>query len=208
MSSDDQTQAQRLHEGDSAPYLSIAAPAYNEAEVIQKVVLYWGECLERMDLSGEIVLCNDGSTDGTKEILASLQEELPCLRVVGSEENHGYGAALATAIAACKGNYIATIDSDGQFDLMDIKNFLVEIEKEGVDGVVGYRVAKQDSPARVLADRCLNGIARALFGTRLRDTNCAKTGTKRSVAETAARGHRLCISDRRCACALKNTERN
>lgn len=134
MSSDEQSRASRPLDGDSGPYISVAAPAYNEEEVIRKMVMYWSECLDRLELDGEIVLCNDGSTDG-------------------------------------------------QFDLMEIKDFLAEIEKDGADGIVEYRVAKQDSLARVLADRCLNMIVRTLFGTRLRDTNYALKLVRRDLLQ-------------------------
>jgi len=153
--------------------LSVAAPVYNEEDAIEPVVRYWVSCIEQMGVAAEIVLCNDGSRDRTGEILERLRTEIPCLRVVGGDENHGYGHALATAIAACRGRYVATIDSDGQFDLMDVRPMLAAIEEKGYDGVSGFRVKKQDSFLRVVADRALNLIVRILFGTRLRDTNCA-----------------------------------
>jgi len=157
----------------SLPELSIASPVFNEEEVIEQVVSSWVKVVEELGVSAEIVLCNDGSTDATGEILERLQPQLPQLRVVGGTTNRGYGHALSTAISHCTGRFITTIDSDGQFDLADIGEFLALAKAESLDAVTGRRVRKQDSLARVLADRCLNLLVRMLFGTRLHDTNCA-----------------------------------
>jgi glycosyltransferase involved in cell wall biosynthesis len=153
--------------------LSIAAPCYNEADGIEAVVAEWDAVLAARPVSTEIVLCNDGSTDGTKEVLARLQARFPRLRVVDNAVNGGYGRALSCAIAATRGDYVATIDSDGQFDVADAFDLLEMIERDGYDAVTGWRMGKKDSVLRVLADRCMNLLVRALFGVRLRDTNCA-----------------------------------
>ena len=158
---------------DPRPRLSVAAPCYNEAEGIEAVVSEWDAVLATMAQPSEIVLCNDGSTDGTTEVLERLHARFPRLRVVHNANNSGYGRALSCAIAATRGDYIVTIDSDGQFDLTDAFRLLSELESGGYDGVTGWRRRKKDSLVRVLADRSMNLIVRTLFGTRLRDTNCA-----------------------------------
>lgn len=155
------------------PRLSVAAPCYNEAEGIEAVVTEWDGVLATMTEPSEIVLCNDGSTDGTGAVLDRLRTRFPRLHVIHNAQNGGYGRALSCAIAATRGEYIVTIDSDGQFDLGDAFSLLHELERGGYDGVTGWRMGKKDSAFRVLADRCMNLIVRALFGTRLRDTNCA-----------------------------------
>ncbi|MGH7803962.1 MAG: hypothetical protein ACREQJ_06405, partial [Candidatus Binatia bacterium] len=71
------------------------------------------------------------------------------------------------------GEFVATIDSDGQFDLADAEPLLDALEKEGFDLVTGFRSRKLDTPFRVLANHGLNWIVRLLFRVRLRDTNCA-----------------------------------
>lgn len=156
-----------------APRLSIAAPCYNEAEGIGEVLREWDAALDELDGPSEIVLCDDGSTDGTGRVLAALRDRFPRLRVVSHEVNGGYGRALSSAIDATRGEFVATIDSDGQFLVEDAIELLDVLEREDLDGVTGYRRRKRDTAVRVLADRTLNLIVRALFGLRLRDTNCA-----------------------------------
>jgi glycosyltransferase involved in cell wall biosynthesis len=158
---------------EATPRLSIAAPCYNEAEGIEAVVEDWDGILSARPDSTEIVLCNDGSTDGTGAVLERLQTRFPRLRVVNNPTNGGYGRALSSAIQATRGDYVATIDSDGQFDVADAFALLEELERGGYDAVTGFRMGKKDSAFRVLADRGMNLLVRVLFGTSLRDTNCA-----------------------------------
>lgn len=158
---------------DPPPWLSVAAPCYNEADGIAGVVAEWDAVLAAVPQPSEIVLCNDGSTDGTADVLAGLTARYPRLRVVSNPTNGGYGRALASAIAATRGTYVATIDSDGQFDLADAVDLVRELERGGYDGVTGWRMGKKDSALRVFADRCMNRMVRAMFGIDLRDTNCA-----------------------------------
>jgi dolichol-phosphate mannosyltransferase len=157
---------------EARPWLSVAAPCYNEADGIETVIAEWDSVLASTDKATEIVLCNDGSTDGTAELLERLRPRFARLRVVHNARG-GYGRALSSAIGSTRGDYVCTIDSDGQFDLADAFKLLGELERGGYDGVTGWRMGKKDSAARVLADRGMNVLVRFLFGTRLRDTNCA-----------------------------------
>lgn len=155
------------------PRLSVAAPCFNEAEGIEAVVAEWNAVLDTIPAPTEIVLCNDGSTDGTRQVLDRIGLRFPRLRVVHNATNGGYGRALSCAITATRGEYVATIDSDGQFDLADAVSLLAELERGGYDGVTGWRMGKKDSAFRVLADRGMNLLVRLMFGAHLRDTNCA-----------------------------------
>ncbi len=157
----------------STPFLSIASPCYNEADGISDVIHEWNKILDAFDFESEIVLCNDGSTDHTRVILEDLMRSCPRLRVVELPKNGGYGRALSTAINATRGDYIATIDSDGQFDLADAKRLLDVARERNCDFVTGYRHKKEDSMIRVLANHGLNLLVRIMFGVHLRDTNCA-----------------------------------
>ena len=153
--------------------LSIAAPCFNEAEGIAEVVKEWEGVLDGLPYESEIVICNDGSTDATGEILRSLEESGSRLRILELQTNSGYGRALSEAVNATRGDYVATIDSDGQFDLSDVTRLLAVAEEGDCDLVTGYREKKKDSLTRVLANRALNLLVRSMFGVRLEDSNCA-----------------------------------
>ncbi len=174
------------------PEISICAPAYNEEEGIAQVVRYWAEVIRNDGIRGQIVVANDGSTDRTLEILRGLQREIPFLVVVDYTPNGGYGYALSQAIAHADGDYVVTIDSDGQFDAAEYRLLLAELRRGGYDLVTGYRKGKRDTFVRVVADRGLNVLVRLMFGLRLRDTNCALKLLRRDVAQAIqieARGY-------------------
>lgn len=174
------------------PEISICAPAFNEEEGIAQVVRYWASVIHADGVRGQIVVANDGSMDRTLEILQGLQEKIPFLKIVDYKPNRGYGYALAQAIRAADGDYVVTIDSDGQFDAAEYRLLLAELQRGGHDLVTGYRKGKRDTFVRVLADRGLNVLVRLVFGLRLRDTNCALKLLRRDVAEALdieARGY-------------------
>ncbi len=153
--------------------ISVVAPAYNEQDNIENVVRHWESVLECCDYTSEIVITNDGSSDKTLEILHQLAKEFANLRIVNSEANCGYGAALSKAIYASKGEYVVTIDSDGQFELSDHRSLFEVCLENNLDAVTGYRMGKKDTLMRVIADRILNIIVRVLLGLKFKDTNCA-----------------------------------
>lgn len=165
----------------SHPYISVLSPAYNEAQIIEGVVKEWIEVLEKNDWEFEIVVVDDGSTDGTCEVLGRLNE--PRLHVIRLEHNYGYGPALSEAMAYASGEYLVTIDSDGQFDLNDLPALLEKLEKNGCDLVTGYRIKKEDTLFKVIGDRILNMVVRIGFGLKLADTNCALKLIKREAAK-------------------------
>jgi glycosyltransferase involved in cell wall biosynthesis len=153
--------------------LSVVAPVYNEEEGIEEVVRYWLKVLGNIPLASEIVLGNDGSTDGTLQILEKLSQEFNQIRYVSYTPNRGYGYALKKAIQASYGNLVVMLDSDGQFDLADFSQLWKLFQEERLDFVTGYRMKKKDNVFRVVADRSLNLIVRSMFGLKLKDTNCA-----------------------------------
>jgi len=172
-------------------FVSITAPAYNERENIETVITDWEGIFGRDGIRGEIVIGDDGSTDGTKDVLREVQRRFDNLVVVDHPVNRGYGYALSSAIARSRGDYVLTIDSDGQFDAGEYALLLAEMEN-GYDVVTGYRRRKQDNVLRVTADRVLNLMIRILFRLDLRDTNCALKLFKGDVARSLtieARGY-------------------
>lgn len=152
--------------------MSIVMPAYNEEANIEDTVRASFRALAATGLDGEVVVANDGSTDSTLAILNGLTGEFPNLVVVGHKRNMGYGAALKSAITASSGEYIVTIDSDGQFDIGELASF-VGGGLNGTAVITGYRRKKQDTLFRVGANRGLNALISLLFGMSLKDINCA-----------------------------------
>lgn len=150
--------------------LSVVAPAFNEAPNLPALVDRIRAALPD-DLRWELVLVDDGSQDGTTEVLHGLCEADP--RVVGVflAENRGQTAATAAGIAVARGRLLATIDADLQNDPVDLPMMMGALGDH--DAVVGIRVKREDSWVRRTSSRVANGIRNRLSGDSIRDTGCA-----------------------------------
>lgn len=157
-------------------------PAHNEEKNIEPVVNAAYKTLKELGVTGEIVVTNDGSTDNTLKVLIDLQKRIPILKIVNQKQG-GYGNAMNAAIKNTIGKYIATIDSDGQFDITELPKLYNKI-KEGFDLVTGYRIKKKDSLLKVIGDRVLKIIVCFFFSLPYTDTNCAFKVIKADVLKS------------------------
>jgi glycosyltransferase involved in cell wall biosynthesis len=175
---------------DSPPHsLSISAvlPAYNEEASIEQTIRRVAEVLDRLADTHEIIVTDDGSRDGTGEILASLQEQAPdlCLRAVTHEVNRGYGAALASGFDAAGCDLIFLTDSDQQFDPAELGS-LMEAMQAHIDMVIGWRRNRADSRMRLLNAWGWKQLINGLFGYTARDVDCAFKLIRRKVWESVS----------------------
>jgi glycosyltransferase involved in cell wall biosynthesis len=160
--------------------LSIVFPAYNEEDNIEGSVRQAAAVLETLPYKEkEIIVVDDGSVDRTGEILDGLKEQYPSLRVFHHKPNKGYGAALRTGFTNAQCDLVFYTDSDLQFDLRELKNFLPAIDD--YDIVVGFRIYRYDPFNRLVLSWGYNVLMRWLFRLRTRDVDCAFKLFRRSV---------------------------
>lgn len=154
--------------------LSVAAPAYNEAEGIEAVVAEWHGYLSSLaELeSFEIVICNDGSRDRTGETLDRLTLSVPELHPLHFAQNQGAAAALNAAIAATKGDWVLLIDSDGQFPIQNLPDMMAALRKSGGRAAIGIR-QKKDVAFAQFGSWASGQICNLAHGSRMRDFNSA-----------------------------------
>jgi dolichol-phosphate mannosyltransferase len=155
----------------TAPELSLVIPAYNERENFAPLLSEIAGALEGRRY--EVVVVDDGSTDGSVETLTGLQQEYPPLRVVAFEANAGQTAAFAAGFRAARGAVVITLDADLQNDPADIPRLLDAMEQSGSTAVAGYRVARRDTPWKRLQSIIANGVRNRLNGEAIRDTGCS-----------------------------------
>ncbi|GCE30951.1 hypothetical protein KDA_64350 [Dictyobacter alpinus] len=151
--------------------LSVVLPAHNEEQVIATTVTYALEILTPLAGDFEVVVVNDGSTDRTGEILQAMALKDRRVRVITHEVNRGYGAALVSGFEAAAKDLTFFMDSDGQFDIRELKMFFPLIGQ--YDAVLGYRIDRQDPWMRKLNAWGWKLLVRLVLGVRVRDIDCA-----------------------------------
>lgn len=160
--------------------LSIVMPCLNEAETIQQCVTEAVECLRTHGIAGEVMVGDNGSTDGSQEIARKAGA-----RVVAVEQR-GYGAALIGGIEASRGTYIVMADADGSYDFGASHLFLAKM-REGHDLVMGNRFRGSIMPGampwknRWIGNPVLSGVGRLLYRSAVRDFHSGMRGFSRAA---------------------------
>jgi glycosyltransferase involved in cell wall biosynthesis len=163
--------------------LSILVPIYNEVENIPLLRDVLLDTLTCMPHEFEVVLVNDGSTDGSTELLDQIAAKDHRLRVVHFRRNYGQTAALMAAIDHSTGDILIPMDGDLQNDPKDIPRLLEKLD-EGYDVVSGWRKNRQDKAvSRKLPSKVANWIISRISGVALHDYGCTLKAYRRSVLE-------------------------
>ena len=160
--------------------LTILMPCLNEAETLEACVLKARGYLEASGIKGEILVADNGSTDGSQAIAESLGA------VVVPVAQRGYGAALIAGITAAQGRYVIMGDSDDSYDFARLDGFVAKL-RDGADLVMGNRfkggIAKGAMPPlhRYLGNPVLSTIGRVLYRTPVGDFHCGLRGFSRAA---------------------------
>jgi len=148
----------------------VVIPAFNEAPNVEACYRELVDVLEARTDPFEAIVVDDGSTDGTGEILRKLAVADPRLRVIRFRRNCGQTAALDAGFRAAAGAVVVTMDADLQNDPHDIPALLAALE--GADLVCGWRIDRRDPWTKRAASRVANRVRRRLTGDRVHDTGC------------------------------------
>lgn len=162
--------------------ISIVLPAHNEEKNLPVLIPAIIGHMRETSHSYEIIVVDDGSTDGTREVLSRLAKGIP-LRIVSHLVNRGYGAALRSGFTVATKSWVFFTDSDCQFDFSEI-DLLIGFT-ESADIVAGYRADRKDNTLRRFNAWLFNFAMRILFGVKARDIDCAFKLIKREVIESA-----------------------
>jgi glycosyltransferase involved in cell wall biosynthesis len=162
---------------DSGPWLSVVLPAHNEAENIGAVVRDFLRATRSLGRPVEVIVIDDGSTDGTADA-ANVGSEW--VRVVRRDRNGGYGAALTTGFSRARGDWVFFTDGDGQFGASQLPGFLRRALDGSADMVVGYRHPRADRWSRRALGRTWSTLVRLTFQVSVRDVNCAYKAMRRA----------------------------
>ena len=151
--------------------LTIFFPCYDDQKTISGLVLSADRLGKELTGEYEILVVDDGSSDGSREALVDLQRKVPKLRLIFHHGNQGYGAVLKSGFHHASRDWIFYTDGDGQYDPSDLKELAAQALDE-TDVVNGYKVRRRDPLYRVLIGEIYRNIARVFFRIPIRDVNC------------------------------------
>ncbi|NEO71273.1 glycosyltransferase family 2 protein [Moorena sp. SIO3H5] len=168
-----QLNAQNWSGTDITPDLSVVVPIYNEVESLPHLIDAIASTLTDTQLSYELICVDDGSTDGSTQLLKEQVLSRPNLRGVILRRNYGQTAAMAAGFNNARGRSIVTLDGDLQNDPADIPMLLAKLE-EGYDLVSGWRKNRQDAAVtRLLPSKIANWLIGRTTGVKLHDYGCS-----------------------------------
>jgi len=166
------------------PSTSVIIPAYNEEGSLREVTERVLKMLSEYNLSGEIIIVDDGSTDRTGVLADELAQANPILKAVHHNRPLGKTAAISVGIRKARGAIFAIIDADLQYSPEDLPKLLEPILANEYDLVNGWRVTRSDPRTRILASRIYNWLVRRFFHTDIQDNNSGLKTIKREVMKT------------------------
>ncbi len=164
------------------PQISILLPVYNEKENILSLLEELTRVMNAFGRSYEIIAVDDGSRDGSRQVLEEATKTIPQLKAIFFRINSGQTAALDAGMRHASGDYIVTMDADRQSDPHDIPA-MVKLLDEGNDCVAGFRHQRQDNMLyRKFPSKVANFLIRRLWKSQLHDLGCAMKAFKAEVS--------------------------
>jgi glycosyltransferase involved in cell wall biosynthesis len=156
--------------------VTVVFPAYNEADALQHAVDEVIQALNEFTRSYEIIIAEDGSTDGTDKVAAALAEKYPFVKHIHGEKRLGRGTALKNAFKQSCGEVLVYMDLDLATDLKHLKPLVDAVESGGYEFATGSRMLHESqvkrSGTRNIASKTYNFMVRAVLGSKLKDHQC------------------------------------
>ena len=165
---------------DARPDVSLVVTIFDESATLEELHRRAVAALEALERPFEILYVDDGSTDGTFDLLAGLQAGDARVRVVRLTRNSGQHPAMHAGLSRAKGSILVTMDGDLQNPPEDIGRLVAAID-DGADVASGRRTARVDSWGRTLPSRLINGMLRRFTGVEISDFGCAFNAYRREA---------------------------
>lgn len=163
--------------------LSIVVPALNEEDNVAPLIDEVRRAVIDARITAELIVINDGSTDGTAQRLRDLQSQNPWLRVLHRDKPQGQSAAMHAGIQAARGRFIATLDADLQNDPADLPPMLARIRTGDADMAQGVRASRKDSIIRRITSWVGRTSRKVILNDDIRDTGCTTRVIRADIAK-------------------------
>lgn len=162
--------------------LSVVIPLFNEVQSLEELYTQIVNVLESLGLSFELIFVDDGSRDGSFDVLRALHEGDPRVVVLQFRRNYGKAVALSAGFEAARGQILITMDADLQDDPAEIPHLLEKLN-EGYDLISGWKFERHDPFSKILPSRVFNWIVARVSGIQIHDFNCGLKAYRREVTE-------------------------
>lgn len=153
------------------PSISVFFPCFNDERTIGALIHKANTILKAHTKQYEIIVVDDGSTDGSRALLTQLRKRYPKLVLVFHQRNRGYGGVLRSGLKRAKFDLVFYTDGDGQYDVGELA-LLLPLMTEDTDVVNGIKIARQDPWYRIVVGNLYNFFVRNAFGIDIFDTDC------------------------------------
>ena len=164
--------------------LSVVIALYNEKESLSELTGGIRRALEPLSIEYEIILVNDGSNDGSWELIEKMAQEDARIRGISFRRNYGKSAALYCGFEMAGGEVVITMDADLQDDPQELPELYRMIREDGYDLVSGWKQKRYDSKlTKNLPSKIYNAAARRVTGIKLHDMNCGLKAYRKEVVK-------------------------
>ncbi len=163
--------------------ISIVIPAFNEAESLPELCAWIDKVLKRENLTYEVVLIDDGSSDETWSVYQGLAKENSNLKGIRFNRNYGKSAALNRGFEKAAGDVVVTMDADLQDSPEELPDLYKMITQDGFDLVSGWKKKRYDPLSKTIPTKLYNWATRKMTGIYLHDFNCGLKAYKNDVVK-------------------------
>ncbi|WP_116496644.1 glycosyltransferase family 2 protein [Balneicella halophila] len=163
--------------------LSIIVPLYNEEESLPELVTWIDRVVKKMQISHEVILVDDGSTDTSWEVIKQLKTQFPKVQGLKFRRNYGKSAALFCGFEVAKGDVVITMDADLQDSPDEIPELYDMIATQEYDMVSGWKQKRYDPISKTVPSKFFNKTARIISGIKLHDFNCGLKAYDKEVVK-------------------------
>ena len=164
--------------------ISVVIPLYNEVESLAELVAWIDRVVKRSNLSYEVIMIDDGSSDGSWAEVERLKTQYPGVKGIKFSRNYGKSAALYCGFAEAEGEVVITMDADLQDSPDEIPELYRMVMEDGYDLVSGWKKKRYDPADKRLPSKFFNWTARIVSGIKLHDFNCGLKAYRRRVVKS------------------------
>jgi glycosyltransferase involved in cell wall biosynthesis len=164
--------------------ISVVVPLYDEVESLPELTTWISRVMNENNFTYEIILVDDGSKDGSWDMIVKLKDNNPFIRGIKFRRNYGKSAALNTGFEAARGNVIITMDADLQDSPDEIPTLYQRITEDKYDLISGWKAKRYDPLSKTIPTKLFNAATRKMSGIpNLHDFNCGLKAYRKSVVK-------------------------